>query len=151
MLTALINRRETPVLFMSAPDEVPAIRDAWERLEAVVPLRGRRFVGVVWPSGVGGRRARSVAPGARVLPAPRRGRRPRAGAGGLNCGIEGGRERSVHFAQIAHTPETGLGEMLAIGAKGPNDRAAARDMGEMHAGVPSLPTLPQLAKPATAA
>jgi hypothetical protein len=52
MLTALIKRRETPVLFVSAPDEVPEIRRAWERLEVVVPLRGRKFIGVVWPSGV---------------------------------------------------------------------------------------------------
>jgi hypothetical protein len=53
MLTAVVVRREvTPVLYVSAADEVPAIRAAWEGLEAVVPLRGRRFVGVVWPSGV---------------------------------------------------------------------------------------------------
>lgn len=51
MLTAVVERRETSVLFVSAPDAVPEIRRAWERLEAVVPLRGRRFLGVVWPSG----------------------------------------------------------------------------------------------------
>ena len=53
MLTAVVvTREDTPVLFVPAADEVPAIRRAWERLEAVVPLPGRRFIGVVWPSGV---------------------------------------------------------------------------------------------------
>src|SRR3954447_25927145 len=53
MLTGVVvTREETPVFYVSAPDAVPEIRRAWERLEAVVPLHGRRFLGVVWPSGV---------------------------------------------------------------------------------------------------
>jgi hypothetical protein len=53
MLTAVVvTREDTPVLYVSAADEVPEIRRAWERLETVVPLRGRRFVGVIWPAGV---------------------------------------------------------------------------------------------------
>jgi hypothetical protein len=53
MLTAVeVTREETPVLFVSARDELPEIRRAWEELESVVTLRGRRFVGVVWPAGV---------------------------------------------------------------------------------------------------
>jgi hypothetical protein len=53
MLTAVvITREDTPVRYVASRDEVTGIRDAWERLEAVVPLRGRRFLGVVWPSGV---------------------------------------------------------------------------------------------------
>jgi hypothetical protein len=53
MLSAVVVTREaTPVLFVSATDEVPEIRRAWERLEDVVPLQGRRFIGVVWPAGV---------------------------------------------------------------------------------------------------
>jgi hypothetical protein len=53
MLTAVVvTREDTPVRYIAAPDDVAGIRDAWERLEAVVPLRGRRFFGLVWPSGV---------------------------------------------------------------------------------------------------
>ncbi len=53
MLTAMVvTREDTPVLYVSAADQVPSIRRAWERLEEAVPLRGRRFVGVVWASGV---------------------------------------------------------------------------------------------------
>jgi hypothetical protein len=48
----VVTREDAPVLYVSCPDEVAEIRRAWERLEAVVPLRGRRFVGVVWPDGV---------------------------------------------------------------------------------------------------
>jgi hypothetical protein len=53
MLTpVVVTREDTPVLYVSAADELPDIRRAWERLEEVVPLRGRRFVGAVWPGGV---------------------------------------------------------------------------------------------------
>jgi hypothetical protein len=53
MLTAVVVTREaTPVLYVAGDDVLPAIRRAWERLEEVVPLRGRRFIGVVWPAGV---------------------------------------------------------------------------------------------------
>ena len=45
----LVARQPTPVLFVAGEDELGAIRAAWERLEAVVPLRGRRFFGVFDP------------------------------------------------------------------------------------------------------
>jgi hypothetical protein len=52
MLTpVVVSREDTQVLYVAARDTVPEIRRAWARLEEVVPLRGRRFVGVVWPSG----------------------------------------------------------------------------------------------------
>jgi hypothetical protein len=44
-LSDLIVREETPVVFIRCGDELAAIRDAWARLEAIVPLRGNRFYG----------------------------------------------------------------------------------------------------------
>ena len=42
----VIQREETPVMFVRAVDEADAIRGAWERLEArIETLRGRRFLG----------------------------------------------------------------------------------------------------------
>jgi hypothetical protein len=42
----LVERDETPVMFLRAADELAGIRSAWERLESVVgSLRGRRFFG----------------------------------------------------------------------------------------------------------
>jgi hypothetical protein len=41
----LVDRAETPVMFLRTPDEVEEIRRGWERLEALVGLRGRRFFG----------------------------------------------------------------------------------------------------------
>ncbi len=42
----MIQREETPVMFVRAVDEADAIRGAWERLEArIETLRGRRFLG----------------------------------------------------------------------------------------------------------
>jgi len=38
-------REETPVVFIRCADELDAIRDAWARLEAIVPLRGNTFFG----------------------------------------------------------------------------------------------------------
>ena len=53
MLTAVVvTREDTPVRYVAAADEIAGIREAWTRLEVVVPLRGRRFFGVVWPSGM---------------------------------------------------------------------------------------------------
>jgi hypothetical protein len=47
MATDLIDRDETPVMFVRAVDEPEAIRLAWERLEARIgTLRGRKFFGV---------------------------------------------------------------------------------------------------------
>ncbi len=46
LATDLIDRDETPVMFVRAVDDPEAIRLAWERLEAQFPtLRGRRFFG----------------------------------------------------------------------------------------------------------
>ena len=39
------------MLFVACEDEIGAIRAAWERLEAIVPLRGRRFFGAAYPDG----------------------------------------------------------------------------------------------------
>lgn len=47
----VVERQPTPVLFVACEDEVSAIRAAWERLEAVVPLRGRRFLGAAHADG----------------------------------------------------------------------------------------------------
>jgi hypothetical protein len=47
----LVERQPTPVLFVACEDEIGAIRAAWERLEAVVPLRGRRFFGAFYADG----------------------------------------------------------------------------------------------------
>ena len=47
----LVERQPTAVLFVACADEVPEIRAAWERLEAVVPLRGRRFFGAAYADG----------------------------------------------------------------------------------------------------
>jgi hypothetical protein len=42
----VVERSETPVMFLEAADEPVEIRRAWERLEALVgSLRGRRFLG----------------------------------------------------------------------------------------------------------
>jgi hypothetical protein len=41
----IVDRPPTPVLYVACADEIAEIRAAWERLEAVVPLKGRRFLG----------------------------------------------------------------------------------------------------------
>jgi hypothetical protein len=41
----VVDRDDTPVEFIACADEIDAIRDAWGRLEAVVPLRGNHFYG----------------------------------------------------------------------------------------------------------
>jgi hypothetical protein len=41
----IAERRPAPVLYVACADEIAHIRAAWERLEAVVPLKGRRFYG----------------------------------------------------------------------------------------------------------
>ena len=41
----LVERERTRVLYFACADELSEIRAAWEQLEAVVPLRGRRFFG----------------------------------------------------------------------------------------------------------
>jgi DNA gyrase inhibitor GyrI len=45
-----VERPETEVMFLRAKDEPAEIQAAWERLEAVVGLRGRKFFGAFQPS-----------------------------------------------------------------------------------------------------
>lgn len=45
LAATLIERAETPVMFLRMADEVTQIRGGWERLEAQVGLRGRKFFG----------------------------------------------------------------------------------------------------------
>ena len=40
-----VERESTQVMFLRTQDEAVAIQRAWERLEAMVGLRGRRFLG----------------------------------------------------------------------------------------------------------
>ncbi|MDT4987322.1 MAG: hypothetical protein QOI74_1416 [Micromonosporaceae bacterium] len=48
-----VDRIETPVMFVSAPDESDEIGPAWDRLESAIgSLRGRRFFGVFDDSGI---------------------------------------------------------------------------------------------------
>jgi predicted transcriptional regulator YdeE len=42
-----VQREETPVMGVRTTDDLAAIRSAWERLEEIVPLRGRKFFGAV--------------------------------------------------------------------------------------------------------
>jgi hypothetical protein len=41
----VVVREETSVVFIRCADEIDAIRHAWARLEAIVPLRGNKFFG----------------------------------------------------------------------------------------------------------
>jgi hypothetical protein len=43
--TSVVDRDETPVMFLRTSDEVADIRRGWERLEELVALRGRKFYG----------------------------------------------------------------------------------------------------------
>jgi hypothetical protein len=45
-----VERPETEVMFLRTADEVSDIRRGWERLEALVELRGRKFFGAFYPS-----------------------------------------------------------------------------------------------------
>jgi hypothetical protein len=47
----VVERQPTEVLYVACADELPEIRAAWERLEAVVPLKGRRFFGAAHADG----------------------------------------------------------------------------------------------------
>ena len=44
-----VEREEIAVQFVRVPDGLEHIRRAWDELEAVVPLRGRRFYGAFDP------------------------------------------------------------------------------------------------------
>jgi hypothetical protein len=48
-----IERAETAVMFLRTADEPVEIRRGWERLEALVGLRGRKFYGAFDPVGTG--------------------------------------------------------------------------------------------------
>jgi hypothetical protein len=43
--TSMVDRDETPVMFLRTSDQVADIRRGWERLEGLVALRGRKFFG----------------------------------------------------------------------------------------------------------
>ncbi len=45
-----VERDDVQVMFLQTADDVPAMRRGWERLEAVVGLRGRSFFGAFYPS-----------------------------------------------------------------------------------------------------
>jgi len=45
-----VEREDIQVVFLQTSDEVPAMRQGWERLEAAVGLRGRSFFGAFYPS-----------------------------------------------------------------------------------------------------
>jgi hypothetical protein len=47
----VVDRQPTEVMYVACADELPAIRGAWDALEAVVPLRGRRFFGASYEDG----------------------------------------------------------------------------------------------------
>jgi hypothetical protein len=46
----LVERMETPVMFLRTPDDVDEIRRGWEKLEGLVGLRGRKFFGAFYES-----------------------------------------------------------------------------------------------------
>jgi hypothetical protein len=50
MKTDHVDRAETHVMFLRTQDEPAEIKRVWERLEAVVGLRGRKFFGAFDPS-----------------------------------------------------------------------------------------------------
>ena len=49
-MAIVVERPEVPVMCVRASDYLPGIRAAWERLESIVPLQGRKFFGAVEPS-----------------------------------------------------------------------------------------------------
>jgi hypothetical protein len=51
MRTSRIEREPTPVAFLRTSDDTEGISHAWQVLEDVVGVRGRKFFGVVEPSG----------------------------------------------------------------------------------------------------
>ena len=48
--TTVVERADIEVIYVGAADEASAIRAAWDRLESVVPLSGRRFYGAFYPA-----------------------------------------------------------------------------------------------------
>jgi DNA gyrase inhibitor GyrI len=51
MRPSRIERKMTPVAFLRTRDDPASIARAWQELEDVVDLRGRKFFGVVEPAG----------------------------------------------------------------------------------------------------
>jgi hypothetical protein len=46
-----VSRPDLEVMYLEVPDVIESIREGWERLEALVPLKGRRFLAAVPFSG----------------------------------------------------------------------------------------------------
>jgi len=46
---SIIQRRPVQIMFLRTEDSVPAIQLGWDRLESLVPLRGRKFYGAFDP------------------------------------------------------------------------------------------------------
>jgi hypothetical protein len=46
-VATVVERPEVPVMCVRASDDLPDIRAAWEKLESIVPLQGRKFFGAV--------------------------------------------------------------------------------------------------------
>ena len=46
-MATVVERPEVPVMCVRATDDLPDIRAAWEKLESIVPLQGRKFFGAV--------------------------------------------------------------------------------------------------------
>ena len=42
-MATVVERSDIPVMCVRVSDDLPDIRAAWERLESIVPLRGRKF------------------------------------------------------------------------------------------------------------
>jgi DNA gyrase inhibitor GyrI len=47
--TTVIEREDVPVMFIRTPDEVEAFGQAFQRLERLVGLRGRKYYGAFYP------------------------------------------------------------------------------------------------------
>jgi hypothetical protein len=47
---APVDREEIEVMFLCTPDDVAEMGAAWEKLEALVGTRGRKFYGAFYPS-----------------------------------------------------------------------------------------------------
>ena len=50
LATSLVERDETPVMFLRTSEDPAASGSLWERLEGAVGLRGRKFFGVFDPA-----------------------------------------------------------------------------------------------------
>jgi hypothetical protein len=46
-VATVVERSDVPVMCVRVSNDLPDIRAAWERLESIVPLQGRKFFGAV--------------------------------------------------------------------------------------------------------